>query len=102
MLLTRQPAALSPEMRRKRPDYRIEHGDRRYLQSPAAILQGPAQCVVDHREQNKPVIGLNAGKYAIDLSACSHHAPDMLDRLGFVELNEAGAGDRMNCVTGRI
>ena len=89
-------------MRCERPDYGIEHRDRGDLQSPAAVLQHLAQHVVHHREENKAVIDLNAGKHAIDLAACSHHAPDMLDRLGFIELNEAGARNRVDRIPGRI
>jgi len=72
------------------------------LPSPATILQDLAQRIVDHGEENKTPIRLDAGKDAINLAAGSHHAPDMLDCLGFIELNKAGAGDGMDGIAGRI
>jgi len=48
------------------------------------------------------VVGLDPGEDAIDLAARSHHAPDMLDRLGLIELDKTGAGNRMDCVSCRI
>src|SRR5713101_4379120 len=102
VLLAGQPTTLPAEMRRERPDHRIEHGDRGHLKSPAALLQHPAQRVVDHREEYKTMVGLDAGKHAIDLAARSHHAPNVLDRLGFIKLNKAGAGNRMDRIAGRI
>ena len=102
VLLARQSAALAPEIGAERADHRVEHRDRRHLQSAAALLQDLPQRLVDHREQDDAGIGLDPGDDALDLGAGAHHAPDMLDRLRLVELHEAGARHRMHGVAGRI
>jgi hypothetical protein len=65
-------------------------------------VQNLAQCIIDHREENQPPIGLDAGEHAVDLAARSHHTPYMLDRLSFIKLDEAGARYRMDRIPGRI
>ena len=102
MLLARHAAALAAEIGGERADHRIEHRDRRHLQAAATFLQQLAQRVVDHREQHEAGIGLDPGDDPLDLAAGAHHAPDMLDRLRFVELHETGPRHRMHRFAGRI
>ena len=102
VLLTRQPAALTTEIRGQRPDNRIEDRDRRHLNPSAAFLQQLAKCVADQGEQNHTSVRLDTGDDPIDLTARPHHTPDMLDRLRPVELHQAGSGDRMDRLAGRI
>src|SRR5437667_5180097 len=102
VLLARQSSALSAEVGSKRPDHRVENGDCRHLNATAALLQQRAKCVADQSEQHDTGIGPDPGDDPLDLAARAHHAPDMLHRLGPVELDEASSGHRMYSLSGRI
>jgi hypothetical protein len=88
------------KVRSQRADNRIENRDGRHLQPAATLLQQLTKSVVDHRKQNNPGIGFNSGYHPVDLAASAHHAPDMLDRLSVVELDEASPGHRMHGFAG--
>ncbi len=102
MLLSGQAAALPAEMTGERADHRIEHGYDENAETAAAILQRAAQRFIDQGEEDDAGIRLDAGDDAFDLRLGAHHRPDMLDRLGILELDEAGARDRMNGVARRV
>ena len=102
MLLAGDPPALAVEMRCERSDYRIEHRDRRHLQTAASFLQLLPKRVVYQRKENYSGIGLDPGDHPVDLAASADHAPHMLDRLRIVELHQTGARHRMNRLAGGI
>jgi hypothetical protein len=102
VLLSRQPSALAAEVGGQGPDHRIEDRDRRHLDSSAAFLQQLAKRITDQGKQNDTLVRLDTGDYPIDLTARSHHAPDMLDRLRLIELHKTGSGHRMHCLSGGI
>ena len=102
VLLPRQPSALATEIGSQCPDDRIEHRDRRHLDSSAAFLQQLAKRITDQGKQNDAPVRLDTGNYPINLTPRSHHAPDMLDRLRVVELHKAGSGHRVHCLPGGI
>ena len=102
MLHARHSTTLAVEIRRKRRDHRVEDGNRRDLQPPAALLQQLAQRVANEREQDDPRIGLDAGDHPFDLPAGADHGPHMFDGLHILELYETGSGNRVNGLSGRI
>src|ERR1700687_5258648 len=83
-------------------DHRIEHRDDEDAETAAAVLKRAAQCFVDQGEEDDTGVGLYPGDDAVNLRLGPHHRPDMLDRLGIFELNEAGARDGMNGVPRRV
>src|SRR6266550_2089573 len=96
VLLARQSPALTAEVRGKRADYRVENGDRRYLDLSADLLQQLAKCVTDQGEKNDTLVRLDAGDHSLDLAARAHHAPDMFHRVGVIELYEASPSHRVH------
>src|SRR5215469_5825918 len=102
VLFARHTAALPVQVGRQRADDRIENRYRWYLKPTAALLQELPEGVVDHREEDNSRIGLDPGYDAIDLTACSYHAPDVLDRLRVIELHEARSSRRVHGLTSGI
>src|SRR3546814_8118915 len=58
--------------------------------------------MVHHGVEHGTGIGLDALQHLGHHAAGAHQAPDMLDRLDAAELHEAGAGDRIDGLAGRI
>src|SRR5216684_4782146 len=102
MLPPGQSAALPSEMAGESADHRIEHRNDEDAETAAAVLKRAAQRLIDQGEEDNAGVGLDPGDDAVDLRLGAHHRPDMLDRLGILELNEAGARDRVNGVPRRV
>src|SRR5690606_28440440 len=100
MLSARKPAALAPEMGRESPDDGVEDRNCRNLEPPAALLERHAQRFVDESEQHDAGVGLDSGQNPLYLALGAHHRPDVLDRLGILELDEAGTRDRVHGIAG--
>ena len=81
-------SGVRPRRRRQGPDHRIKDRDRQHLQPPAALLQQMTKGIVDQSEEHDPRIGLDTGDDPVDLAAGAHHAPNMFNGLGVVELHE--------------
>jgi hypothetical protein len=65
-------------------------------------LQGLPQRIVDQGIENDTRIGLDSNDDPVQLAMRSNHAPNVLDRLGLVELHEARTRYRMDRIAGRV
>src|SRR5262249_34932041 len=102
MLLAWQSTALPTEIGGQCSDNRVKDWDCRNLNTPAALLQRLAKHITNQGKQNNTRVCLAPGDDPIDLTACTYHAPDMLDRLRAFELHKTSPRYGMNSLAGRV
>ena len=90
----------------KEPLQRLEHAvERRHVRQPghaAACLQRLANLRIHQRVDDQPRPLQHLRQHAIEMPGGADHRPEMLDRLHPVELRDAGLGDRLQRLAGRI
>ena len=66
------------------------------------LLQLAADVAVDQRVEHQPGPPLDLVEHAVEMAFRAHHRPEMLDHLDIVELGEAGLGDHLQRLAGRV
>jgi hypothetical protein len=88
--------------RREGVEHRIEHRNRVDGAAPALPLELTTNGRVDDGVQDKARPPLDIVEHALEMAFGPNHRPRMADRLDIVELGEAGIGDHVERLAGRI
>src|SRR4029077_20249233 len=83
-------------------DHRVEDRDYRHLYAAAAFLKHLAKRLTYQGKENDTRVCRDPGDDPLDLAARAHHAPDVFDGLGLVELHETSPGHRIHGLSGRV
>ena len=82
--------------------YRIEDGDRGDAAAARLLLELAADIAVHQRKEDEARPPLDIVEHTVEMPFRAHHRPEMLQHFDMVELGEAGLGDQLQRLSGRV